>query len=50
MRFFAEQDTQVMPRKYWLALLIAAAFLLGWIFSAYLSPQIMIDFVLRYCA
>ncbi|MGB8338828.1 MAG: hypothetical protein WCD07_04505 [Burkholderiales bacterium] len=41
---------RTIPRKYVVALLIAAGFLLSWIFSAYLSPQIMIDFVMRYCA
>ncbi len=38
------------PRKYWAALLIGAVLLFGWIFSGYMSPQILIDFVMRYCA
>ena len=38
------------PRKYVVALLIGAGLLLGWIFSGYFSPQILIDFVIRYCA
>jgi hypothetical protein len=39
-----------LPRKYWVAGLIGAGFLLGWIFSGYMSPQILIEFVMRYCA
>jgi hypothetical protein len=39
-----------LPRKYWIALLIGALLLFGWIFSGYMSPQILIDFVMRYCA
>lgn len=39
-----------LPRKYVVALLIGAGLLLGWIFSGYFSPQILIDFVMRYCA
>jgi hypothetical protein len=43
-------DVTGLPRKYWFLLLIGAGLLLGWIFSGYLSPQILIDFVMRYCA
>jgi hypothetical protein len=39
-----------LPRKYVVALLIGAGLLLSWIFSGYFSPQILIDFVMRYCA
>jgi hypothetical protein len=39
-----------LPRKYWVALAVGGALLLGWIFSGYMSPQIMIEFVMRYCA
>jgi hypothetical protein len=39
-----------LPRKYRVALLLGVALLLAWIFSGYMSPQILIDFVMRYCA
>jgi general stress protein CsbA len=31
-----------LPRKYWAALLLAVALLFAWIFSGYMSPQILI--------
>lgn len=44
------QIAHPFPRKYLVAMGIGAGILLGWIFSGYFSPQILIDFVLRYCA
>ena len=37
-------------RRWQIFFFVLGAALLGWIFSGYFSPQIMIDFVLRYCA
>jgi hypothetical protein len=45
-----EQHAKPMPRKVIVALLLGAGLLLGWIFTGYFSPQILIEFVMRYCA
>jgi hypothetical protein len=46
----SEPPGKTLPRKYLIALLIGAVLLLGWIFSGYMSVQMMIDFVMRYCS